>query len=258
MEKWLNSWSLGLSADLNDFTMIKKAGFEGIEILAEQKNAVQYLKYASDLDLKVGLHLPFHDLNLATPDAAVYERTLSVLTEWIANLAEYDGKHATFHGGYAWFSEERNESLFRVEERIIKLNEVAKHHGIDLLLENLIPDKLNYCHHIASNLEEWIDLITAANIKACLDLGHLDLMGNDLKAAIDKLAGTLGAVHVSENDGRSDLHLLPGDGNHFTVGLESYLEDRHFGGPIIYEINPYRYSIQDIVNHLSNYNSTVR
>ncbi|MCQ6265966.1 sugar phosphate isomerase/epimerase [Fictibacillus sp. WQ 8-8] len=258
MEKWLNSWSLGLNANVNDFTRIKKAGFEGIEILAEQNNAHHYLKFASDLGFKVGLHLPFHDLNLATPDSIVYERTFNVLSQWLAKLAEYGGKHATFHGGYAWFSEERNESLIRVKERILKLNEVAMQHGVELLLENLIPDKLNYCHQIASNVEEWIDLITAANVKACLDIGHLDLMGDALETTIDQLAGSLGGIHLSENDGKSDLHLLPGEGNHFTEGLEGFLEKQFFDGPVIYEINPYQYSIQDIINHVSNVNSIVR
>lgn len=258
MEKWLNSWSFGLNADENEFRRVKEAGFDGIEVLAEQGNAHHYLKYASDSDFKIGLHLPFHDLNLATPDSFIYERTYNVLTYWLAKLGEYGGKHATFHGGYAWFSEERMETVQRVKERVMKLNEVAAQHGIELLLENLIPDKLNYCHQIASNVEEWSDLLKSTQVKACLDIGHLDLMGEPLDATISRLGGSLGAIHLSENDGRSDLHLLPGEGNGFAKGLNGLLEGVAFEGPVIYEINPYRYSIHEIMNHASRANSILK
>ncbi|SDM93001.1 Sugar phosphate isomerase/epimerase [Fictibacillus solisalsi] len=257
MEKWLNSWSLGLDAGLSDFERLKEARFTGIEVLAEQRKAADYLEFAHRSGFNVGLHLPFHDLNLATPDSVVYERTFSILTDWIKRLADYGGTHATFHGGYAWFSEEKHECLERVAERILRLDEVAKPYGIDLLLENLIPDHLNYCHQVASSLDEWVDLIKNTQVKACLDTGHLNLMGNELKEAVDRLGACLGALHLSENDGKTDLHLLPGDGNQFTKNAGEHLTNCQFSGPIIYEINPYKYSLQQIIDHQSNTKSVL-
>jgi sugar phosphate isomerase/epimerase len=118
-------------------------------------------------------------------------------------------------------------------------------------------DQLNYCHQVASNLDEWLGLIQNTQVKACLDTGHLNLMGNELEDAINRLGESLGALHLSENDGKADLHLLPGDGNLFTKDAGEYLAKHRFHGPVIYEINPYKYSLQDIIDHLSNTKSVL-
>jgi len=258
MEQWLSIWSIGQDATLNDLNIIKEAGFNGVEIWTEHIRSNEYLDYAKQTGLQMGLHLPFHDLNLGSPDPIVFERTLSVLNEWIEKLSKYGGHHATFHGGYAWASEEREETLVRVKERIKTLSEKAKENGIDLLLENLIPDRLNYCHHIASNVEEWFDLIHETKVKACLDIGHLAVMGNDTEEVITKLGSSLGAVHFSDNDRHSDLHLLPGEGADISKGAVEFLEKVGFNGPIVYEINPYKYTLQDIVKHITSVKEAVK
>jgi sugar phosphate isomerase/epimerase len=202
MENWLSIWGIGQNGTLKDFIEIKKAGFDGVEIWGEHIRSKEYLEFAKQSGLKIGLHLPFHDLNLASPDPVVKSRTFTVLTDWLELLSEYGGLHATFHGGYAWSSEEREETLIRARDFIEELEEKAKQLSVEILLENLIPDRLNYCHHVASNLEEWIHLVNETGIKACLDIGHLAVMGNDLEETIFKLGSTLGAVHLSDNDGK--------------------------------------------------------
>lgn len=75
-------------------------------------------------------------------------------------------------------------------------------------------------------------------------------MGNDLETTIKQLGSYLGAVHLSDNDGRSDLHLLPGEGINLSAGLNGYLANQKFSGPIVYEINPYKYSLKEIINYI--------
>ncbi|UNL85281.1 sugar phosphate isomerase/epimerase family protein [Priestia koreensis] len=251
METWLSLWSIGQFGTIKEFNEIKAGGFDGVEIWAEQLKSKEYLEYAHQSDLKVGVHLPFHDLNLATPDHAVAERSIHVLSEWLETMAKYGAKHATFHGGYAWSSEERDESILRAGEKISSLKKVADENGMELLLENLIPDRLNYCHHIASNTEEWLHLVKSLNIKACLDIGHLAMMKTSWEEAITRLGDSLGAVHLSDNDAKSDLHLLPGEGNDLSRGLFEYLQSKSYSGPVVYEINPYKYSLTDIIAHVS-------
>lgn len=249
MKQWLSIWSLGQKRSLKEFEEIKEAGFEGVEIWAEHLRAVEYLNFAAYHELEIGLHLPFHDLNVATPDPIIEDRMFSIMFEWIERLAEYGGNHATLHGGYAWASEDREETIIRVKERISLLRKKAKQNNVELLLENLIPDSLNYCHYIASNVHEWLDLIHDTNVKACLDIGHLAVMGEDPEETICKLGNDLAAIHLSDNDCLSDLHLLPGDGKNVSKSLLNLLH--HFSGPIIYEINPYKYTLKDIVEYIT-------
>ena len=247
MEKWLSLWSIGQQGELADFKRIKEVGFDGVEIWAEHIRANDYLNYAKECELRIGIHLPFHDLNLAAPDDVVKERMLSINKEWIQKIAGAGGEHAVIHGGLAWSSEERGEALTRVKDRLRDLNEVARANNVDLLLENLIPDKLNYTHVVASNVEEWINLVRETNVKACLDTGHLAVMNESLKETITRLNKLLGSIHYSDNDGQSDLHLIPVEGENVAADLFDSLKEIDYQGPVIYELNPYKYSLNEIL-----------
>lgn len=254
MEQWLSLWSLGQKGVKKDFERIRNAGFDGVEVWAEHQCSMEYMEYAKDNDLKIGLHLPFHDLNLASPDTVVGDRTLSVNTEWLQRLAEYNGEHAVLHGGYAWASEERTEALQRVAERLGILAGTAKQNHVDLLLENLIPDKLNYSYIIASNVKEWASLVHNTKVQACLDTGHLAVMGASFQEAFEELGDRLASIHYSDNDAVSDLHQLPGEGKNVVSGLFEVIEQRNYQGPIVYEINPYKYSLNEILQYKTKHN----
>ncbi len=43
----------------------------------------------------------------------------------------------------------------------------------------------------------------------CWDTGHAQVSGHDQRAAIESLGSRLKALHIQENDGGSDDHLLP-------------------------------------------------
>lgn len=59
-------------------------------------------------------------------------------------------------------------------------------------------------------------LAIAANLDRtgiCLDTGHANVMGEDIPEFIYKAGSYLIATHLSDNDGKNDLHMLPGMGN---------------------------------------------
>lgn len=249
MKLWLSLWSLGQEISKDDLEKVKEAKVEGVEIWGEHPRAKDYLDLSYHLGLKTGLHLPFHDLNLATPDEGVAKRTMEVLTEWLKRLGDRGAVHAVLHGGYAWASENRPEALSRVIERLNVLKGKAKQAGVELLLENLIPDQLRYTHTVASTVNEWNHLLTDAEVGACLDIGHLAVSGEDRRETVHLLGDKLHSVHYSDNDGKADLHLLPGDGE-IASGIMDVLDTEDYSGIIVYEINPYRYSIDEVLKKI--------
>ena len=251
MEKWLSLWSIGQEGTKDDFEKIKKAGFTGVEIWAEHVRADQYMTFAEECGLEIGLHLPFHDLNLATPFEEVKDKIFAVNEEWFKKMAAIGGGHAVIHGGAAWASEEREEAMARVIERLKDLQTIAAEHKVALLFENQIPDKLNYTHIFPSSVDEWIHILHETGTSACLDTGHLAVLGDSLEKTIQKLGSHLASVHYSDNDALADLHLLPGDGHNVATGLFEALRANNYEGPFVFEINPYKYSLQDILDHSS-------
>lgn len=247
MDKWLSLWSVGQNYRGQGFSKIKKAGFEGVEIWAEHQCAIQYLEFAKQHDLKIGMHLPFHDLNLATPYEVVATNVLTITKQWIKTLADYGGRHAVIHGGSAMASEDRDKVYLKMISRLNELNNFAKNYDVELLFENLIPDGLTYMHIFPSSVEEWKDVLKKTNTNACLDVGHLAVQGDDFIETVDSLGESLKSIHLSDNDGVSDLHLLPGEGTVLKNDPIAYLKKVNYQGPIVLEINPYKYTPDDVI-----------
>ncbi len=56
---------------------------------------------------------------------------------------------------------------------------------------------------------EYVDMLDSPWIVACLDIGHVSLVGVDMTEMIHKLGHRLQALHVHDTDTVSDLHTLP-------------------------------------------------
>ncbi|HEX9792951.1 MAG TPA: sugar phosphate isomerase/epimerase family protein [Planctomycetota bacterium] len=92
-------------------------------------------------------------------------------------------------------------------EAVAELLPVARHCGVQLLLENIISEGTR-----AARLVELLDeLDPVGDAGVCLDLGHAHVEGDvldQLEAALPRLAH----LHVHDNDGASDDHRAPGAG----------------------------------------------
>ncbi|MBD7984503.1 sugar phosphate isomerase/epimerase [Sporosarcina sp. Sa2YVA2] len=253
MEKWLSLWSAGQKKTVEDMTAIREAGFDGVEIWAEHLTAENDMELAKAAGLKIGLHLPFHDLNLATPFEEVESLIFKINEQWLKKLQEYGGGHAVIHGGMAWASEGHLEAKEVVIDRLSRMQKMAEELSCTLLFENQIPDKLNYTHIYPSSVDEWLEMLDESGTAACLDTGHLAVLGASLEETISRLGNRLASVHFSDNDAEGDLHQLPGDGvtGTSTAKLVDLLQEHDYNGPIVFEINPYLYSLQDIIEHPS-------
>lgn len=249
---WLSLWSLGPNLSRADLDEIKALGFSGIEVWAEHPRASQHLTWARRAHLEISLHLPFHDLNLASPDETVARHASTILRRWLHRLGAAGGRHAVLHGGSAWASEQRPRTIEQLLRRLPAVMQTAAQQQVSVLLENLAPDCLRYTHPVASDLQEWLALLRATDTQACLDLGHLALAGCDLADALDALGPRLGSVHYSERDSRGDAHLLPGDGTVSTTRPWQLLRQIGFRGPVVYEINPYQYSKEALFARLQH------
>ncbi|NLD87280.1 MAG: sugar phosphate isomerase/epimerase [Clostridiales bacterium] len=113
---------------------------------------------------------------------------------------------------------------FRAECREInfefynKLRPLLEKYQIKLCVENMFnwdPKLEKICPTVCSDAEEMIDYIDNLGrdvFCACLDIGHSVLSGSGPKDMITKLGDRIETLHVHDNDGRNDYHLVPGLG----------------------------------------------
>lgn len=90
---------------------------------------------------------------------------------------------------------------------IEELSSVAARVGVKLAVE-VIPNELSTPASLVDLLESDID---AVDLGICLDVGHARLMG-DVVEAIETCSGHLLTTHLHDNRGRTDDHLVPGQG----------------------------------------------
>ena len=96
-------------------------------------------------------------------------------------------------------------------EFMSRLTEVAKEYGVIICYENmpfpLLP--ITTSKHVA----DFARKIGSDNFKVCLDTGHCLVCGEAPADAVRYIGkDLLGAMQVHDNDGKSDKHLIPGEG----------------------------------------------
>lgn len=103
-----------------------------------------------------------------------------------------------------------------------KLAEVAKQYDVEIHIETLPFPKLPI-----NSAQECVDFVKLMNkrtnsdvFRVCLDTGHCNFCGEDPAEAV-RIIGKelLGSLHVHDNDGHADQHLLPYCG---TINWEAF------------------------------------
>lgn len=87
--------------------------------------------------------------------------------------------------------------------RLERVAECAEKHGFTVALENSAYPE--YLHYVLGNLK-------SGNIGYCFDSGHRNAFAPD-EDFLARYGHMLAATHIQDNEGRSDLHMIPGDGS---------------------------------------------
>lgn len=128
--------------------------------------------------------------------------------------------------------EEKRERYAAVLQVLADYGETA---GITLCLENLGPSSAVAS---AEDLLELIHLTNRPNLGICLDTGHLNLCEEkDQKSFIRTAGSYLKALHLADNDGSGDQHLMPyGKGRIDFIDVLSATKEVGYDGLYNFEI----------------------
>lgn len=107
-----------------------------------------------------------------------------------------------------------------------KLAEEAGKWDLEICIENMLTGRnkdggifWRYCSN-PDELIDLVDLIHRENVAVCMDVGHAHFMGETLSDSMKKYGPRLHALHIHDNDGYSDQHLIP---YHGTVDWEDVM-----------------------------------
>ncbi len=144
---------------------------------------------------------------------------------------------ASTHGGYL-----DRLSLEGNIRYLMPFIEMAAKHGVGVTLENMF-DPTPRQRTFTASTEQLLSLVDAfdpAVVGVCWDFGHANLVGMDQVESLREIGGKrLKAVHVADNHGVKDDHLLPFYGTMDWPPLVAVLKEIGYTGDFTYEITPF-------------------
>lgn len=207
---------------------------------------MDYVKEIKKLGEKLGVtytqsHLPYYDI-FGTIDEDKVKLMEELIRRSIIASSYLKIRWTVTHPGTVYSAgPDMKVSLERNLEYYSKHLKLAKEYGIGIALENDFEYKsAPYQHIFCSNVYEQCALIDGFNspeyIGACYDFGHANLVGGFHRQNLNILGSRLKAVHVQDNKGMSDEHLLPFHGNIDWKEAIRGLVDIDYRGDLTFEV----------------------
>jgi sugar phosphate isomerase/epimerase len=188
--------------------------FSSWEIVGEYKHHLSisgpFLRdLLSSHDLELQVHAPLSDINIASFSERVREASVAEVVDAVRMAAGLGARMVTFHPGHfspvAQLDPQRLRALTR--DAVQRIDRAGREHGMPLAFENMPKMKMMAFQGPADLLE----CIEGTDVGICLDVGHANTTGNidDFLALGERVQN----IHIHDNNGGWDEHLVLGTGN---------------------------------------------
>lgn len=199
-------------------------------------------------------HLPYYDIfKNPEPDPVMEE----LIRRSIIGSAMLGVKWAVTHPGTVYgagmdMSVSREENLRYFAPHV----DTARQWGIGIALENDFeyhpgqPKRRIYCASVYE-LAELVDgFHDPQHVGVCYDFGHANLAGGFHRKNLNVIGSRLRAIHVQDNHGETDEHLMPFHGNIDWQEAMVGLADIGWEGDLTYEIQEFGRYLPNEQKHL--------
>ncbi|MDH5780006.1 MAG: sugar phosphate isomerase/epimerase [Candidatus Bathyarchaeota archaeon] len=178
----------------------------------ENKRIKTLKKIAESKDLKLTLHSPFADINIAAPNPILLKTILKLQKKSIVHASQLDCQMWVFHPGLRTGVSSfypGNDWQLNLES-VRTLLRFARRHNVEITIEN-VPEPFPF---LMKNVEDFSRFYNelGEDIGLTLDVAHANL-NNEIQDFITHFSDKIVHVHVSDNDGIHDSHLGIGYGN---------------------------------------------
>lgn len=252
MKVGVSTWTL-LNSDLPAaIAAIGDAGFEYVELWGEVPHAYpswtdqrMIRDTLSPYRMTITTHAPFTDLNPASPFQPVKGAIEKTLEDFVDFSASLGASIVTMHPGSV-----HNEGLVgqSMASSMATLRKMVRAAGgrLKVNVENQAPSHSKYHFPLASTPESLGQILAEEEgLGFTLDSGHAHAAGASPAALAERFGSRLTEVHLSDNGGASDDHLIPGEG---TADLQSLMNQIQGTDVLVcLELDPHRYSQDEAI-----------
>jgi sugar phosphate isomerase/epimerase len=186
------------------------------------------------------IHIPIDDVDISHPEE--YDRIKSVreVEKVIMIASNLKAEIVVVHpGANSHEADDRKKRLALSMESLKEIVDFSKGTSIRIALENTLPGRVG---DRWEEIQQIIEEIPSENLGICLDTGHYlvnyqCILQKDLH--LDKLPinwqDKLFHIHIHDNNGKKDAHLLPGEGVFPWPSFMDFIKEINYQGTLIIE-----------------------
>lgn len=229
-------------------TRLKEHNIKSLEVFAQkphcdilQKRCKRLLEYVENV-LKISInsiHLPIYfnrvkdprerrKISLSTSDNNIRLNSLREIERHILVAGDLGVPVAVLH---ADIERDDSQEINYLLESLIYLDNVAKKSGVLIALENYTTKYVT-----VKLLIELISKVDSDSLGICLDVGHSNIFSNYI-SDLNEARRFLFALHLHDNNGEEDEHLLPYEGVVDFDYIIGFLRTSKFQGVVTLELS---------------------
>jgi len=215
----ISSWTLAKRDLHSALQSIATAGFSTVELWADtihfdprtNVSTADVKKWLKTLHLSVhSTHGPFRNFSSNLPVNEFREYRQKLWHKTIEQCAEVNSPIMVVHGLDRKEYNFTNDEIDILGESLADLCEYGRKHGVIIALENIEKGN-DPANEIGSNLVDHRKNFSGIGLYYCLDIGHAVLNNVDIIDEIKVAGKELVSLHVHNNNGIDDSHLLPSE-----------------------------------------------
>jgi fructoselysine 3-epimerase len=211
---------------------VAAAGYDAIDIWGGRphayrrdlstEEAASLRRLLAEQGLAVASFIPAqfrYPTSLCSPIEVVRSDSVAYICDSLENAAALGAPIVSVCPGHSLFGQTRDEAWSRLLDSLRAIAARAADYGIRIALEPADRYETDLVHTTADALR-FIGDLRAGGVGVVLDNGHCEVVGERADQAVVNLGDSLYHVHIDDNDGRRDQHLIPGEG---TCDIASFL-----------------------------------
>lgn len=194
----------------------------GIDNIDECDIVKMHLDEINNNNISIGIHLPM-ELNTCENINYIKESWVNFVIEIQGALSKIEIKYFNMHLGYAITSRYSKDKYKYLDNSIEFIRNLSPHIDCSLFIENTYTQGGDICNigTLSDEFEYIFNNVDVCSVQFCYDTGH-NLINYD--EYLNKLNDKINLVHLSDNDGKTDMHIGIGKGQFNLYGLEKTLK----------------------------------
>jgi protein FrlC len=218
------------------------AGYEGIDIWGGRPHAyrqdlterdiVNLCSLMRDEGLEVASFIPAqfrYPSSLCSPIDTIRKDSVRYIQDSIETASALGTPVVSVCPGHTLCGQTKEDGIERLSDSLWEITEFASRHEIMIAIEpadKYETDLINNC----SEALAYTNKLNYQHLGVLLDIGHEYIAGVAAGDSVRDLGDKLFHIHVNDNDGKRDQHLVPGAGNLDFQPFFDALFDIHYDG----------------------------